>query len=366
MTGSLWPGPSWWHLGLESRLLGNHAFRCRSATCHPRSPIRLTPMLDLFPPVPDLAACLDGLLRQVPRGRVTTCGDLADALGNRIAARWVGHVALHHAHHRGCGCHRILRAGGELGAYIDGPPQAKVRRLEAEGIAVRNGMVDLERFGFRDFAGDHPLEKLGAIQETIRRKVRLRPVRRIPEQIGGVDVAYPTPDSARAAYALVDAATGQLVWSTTICRHVGFPYISTYLSFREIPIYLELLAKVSAAGRLAKVLLVDGSGVLHHRRAGVASHLGVLASLPTVGVTKKLLCGQVDIEGMAPGESRPIWHDDRLVGVALRPTPGSRRPIFVSPGHRVDVAFCEEVVRRLLIGRRLPEPLRWADRLSKQ
>ncbi len=97
----------------------------------------------------------------------------------------------------------------------------------------------------------------------------------------------------------------------------------------------------------------------------MASHLGVAASLPTVGVTKKLLCGRVDIEGMAPGESRPVVHDEQLVGVALRPTAGSRRPIFISPGHRVDVAFSEELVRRLLTGRRLPEPLYWADRLSK-
>ena len=109
-----------------------------------------------------------------------------------------------------------------------------------------------------------------------------------------------------AAYALVETETGRLVWSATVRRRVAFPYISTYLSFREIPIYLDLLDEVRAAGRLSEVLLVDGSGILHHRHAGVASHLGVVASLPTVGVTKKLLCGRVDIEGMArasPGRS---------------------------------------------------------------
>jgi deoxyribonuclease V len=305
------------------------------------------------------------LLCQVPPGRVTTCGDLADALGNRLAARWVGHVALHHAHHAACACHRILRAGGQLGPCIDGPPQAKAGRLEREGIVVRNGAVDLERFGFRDFAGDRPLERLRTVQETIRRKIRLRRRTTIPGQIGGVDVAYPSPQTAQAAYALVDTASGQLVWSTTVRRRVAFPYISTFLSFREIPVYLELLLKVRAAGRLAEVLLVDGSGVLHQAQAGAASHLGVAASLPTVGVTKKLLCGRVDLEGMAPGESRPIEYDDRLLGVALRPTAGSRRPIFISPGHRADLAFSEAVVRRLLIGGRLPEPLRWADRLSR-
>ena len=88
--------------------------------------------------------------------------------------------------------------------------------------------------------------------------------------------------------------------------------------------------------------------------------------LPTIGVTKTLLCGRVEIEGMRPGESRPVVHEDRPIGVALRPTAGSRRPIFVSPGHRVDLAFAQQVVRAVLLGRRLPEPLYWADRLSRQ
>ncbi len=272
------------------------------------------------------------------------------------------------------------------------PTDAKRRRLAAEGVAVRQGTVDLEQFGFRDFVSDRPLEELRQIQEAIQRRIILRPRRRIPRLVGGVDVAYPSPgrkgDRSNlperpegccaqigpvpfspvgvAVYALVETATGRLVWSATVRRGVAFPYISTYLSFREIPLYLDLLDEVQAAGRMSEVLLVDGSGILHHRHAGVASHLGVVASLPTIGVTKKLLCGRVDIEGMAPGESRPVVHNDRLVGVALRPTAGSRRPIFISPGHRVDVAFSEELVRRLLFGRRLPEPLYWADRLSKQ
>ena len=88
--------------------------------------------------------------------------------------------------------------------------------------------------------------------------------------------------------------------------------------------------------------------------------------MATVGVTKKLLCGQVDIKEMRPGESRPVVHQERLIGVALRPTAGSLRPIFISPGHRVDVDFCERLVRQLLTGRRLPEPIYWADRLSRR
>ena len=182
-------------------------------------------------------------------------------------------------------------------------------------------------------------------KRTFQRRIVVRPRRRIPRLAGGVDVAYPSPDVGVAAYALVETATGRLVWSATVRRPVAFPYISTYLSFREIPILLELLDEVRAAGRLAEVLLVDGSGIMHHRHAGIASHLGVVASLPTIGVTKKLLCGQVDMREMGAGESRPVWESEktRLLGVALRPTAGSLRPIFVSPGHRVNVTFSRTI-----------------------
>ena len=187
----------------------------------------------------------------------------------------------------------------------------KAQRLANEGVTVRQGAVDLEQFAFRDFTSDRPLERLRRIQEDVQSRIMLRPRRRIPRLAGGVDVAYPRPDVGVAAYALVETATGRLVWSATVRRSVAFPYISTYLSFREIPILLALLDAVRAAGRLAEVLLVDGSGILHHRHAGIASHLGVAASLPTIGVTKKLLCGQVDIREMAPGESRPVWGEGR-------------------------------------------------------
>jgi deoxyribonuclease V len=347
-------------------------------------------MAERFPDVPDLTNCLCQLLAQVPAGRVATCGDLAEALGNRIAARWVGHYALHHDHGPTCICHRIVRLHGELGGYAGGAMRAKVRRLRGEGVEVRRETIDLERFGFRDFVTDRPLERLREIQTAIQRRIVVRPRRRMPKLVGGVDVAYPQPELGVAAYALVETATGQLVWSTTVRRPVAFPYVSTYLSFREIPILLDLLDKVRAAGRMADVLLVDGSGILHHARVGIASHLGVVASTATVGVTKKLLCGQVNIKEMRPGESRPVWErhpersegsppprgrilrsaqDDecpRLIGVALRPTAGSLRPIFISPGHRTDVEFSERLVRQLLVGRRLPEPIYWADRLCRR
>ena len=321
--------------------------------------------MQAFRDLPDLPRQLADLLAQIPAGKVTTYGGLAEALGNPIAARWVGHFMLHHEHHPGCPCHRVVRADGQLGGYIAGGSRAKAERLAADGIGVRETSVDMTRFGFDSFVSDRPLERLRQVQEGLLAEVSLRSRRRMPKLIGGVDVSYPSPNEGVAAYALVESATGRLVWSTTVRRRVAFPYITSYLAFRELPVLLDLVDAVRAAGRLAGVLLVDGSGILHQRHAGIATHLGIAASLPTIGVTKRLLCGQVDLDGLEPEESRPVVYEGQRIGVALRPTAGSRRPIFVSPGHRVDLAFAELAVRRLLLGRRLPEPLYWADRLSR-
>jgi len=307
---------------------------------------------------------LQRLIGQVPSGRVTTPGALAAALGNPIAARWIGHYLLHHDHHANCTCYRVLRAGGMLGPYPDGEEE-KIRRLRAEGIEMVAGRFDLDRFGFGGFTGDRPLEKLARYQNRVAEKVSLHPRHKVPQQLGGVDVSYVSPTKGVAAYALVEVATGKLLWSTTICSEVGFPYISSYLTFRELPLLVELIDEVRAQNRIAPVILVDGTGTLHPRRSGIACHLGVVTGLPMIGVTKKLLCGQVDVTGLRPLESRPVVLDDQLIGAAIRPTAGSRRPLFISPGSGLNLASAEEITRAVLTGRRLPSPLYWADRLSR-
>ncbi len=321
---------------------------------------------ELFAGVPDLAADLRRLLAQVPAGKVTTYGHLAEALGNPVAARWVGHFMMHHEHNEACACHRVVRSTGQLGNYVAGDTEEKQRRLLAEGIAVRAGTVDLQRYGFRAFRSARPLDRLRRIQEQMARQIRLCARSRMPQLVGGVDLSYASNDVAVAAYALVELATGELVWHTTVAHPVRFPYITSYLAFRELPVLLRLIDTVRGAGRLSPVVLVDGSGVLHPRRAGIASHLGVVARIPTIGVTKTLLCGRVDLENLKPLQGRPVVYQQQIVGVALRSTSGSRRPLFVSPGHRANLAFAECLVRELLRGHRLPEPLYWADRMSRE
>jgi deoxyribonuclease V len=316
-------------------------------------------------PIPDLECDLRRLIAQIPPGRVSTCGMLAHGLGSRFAAKWIGYFSLHHPHDDSCVCHRIVRAGGELGGYVSGDLAEKIRRLEEEKVVARQGFLDLAQFGFEAFNGDMPLAELQGIQENLALKIRLQPPPKMPKFVGGVDVAYRSNGEGQAAYSLHETDTGRSIWSHVVRRPVRFPYITGFLSFRELPILLDLLDEVRAAGKMAEAILVDGSGILHPRRAGVASHLGVVGDIPTIGITKKLLCGQVDLDALRPLESRPVFVENSPQGVAIRPTAGSLRSIFVSPGHQVDLPFAEQIIRKFLLGRRLPEPLYWADRLSK-
>ena len=198
-----------------------------------------------LPPIPDLPAALRRLIPQVPRGRVTTPGQLAAALGNPVAARWIGHFLLHHEHDADCACHRVVRASGILGPYPCGGVE-KARRLGEDGVSVVDGLIDCKGRGFDDFACDQPLEKLARFQNRIAKKVSLCRRRGTPRMVGGVDVSYVAGNEGVSAYALIEVATGELVWSTTIRRSVRFPYITSYLTFRELPLLVELIEEVRA------------------------------------------------------------------------------------------------------------------------
>ena len=163
--------------------------------------------------VPDLPDELGKLLQQVPAGSVTTYGDLADALGSKSAARWVGEFMMRHDHTASCCCHRVVRHSGDVGLYRSGDPAEKVRLLVREGVPVENGRVNLNESRVVEFETRRPLRELSQIQTAIARNVVLRPLESVPNFVGGIDVSYLTSNEGVAAYAKVEVATGRLVWS---------------------------------------------------------------------------------------------------------------------------------------------------------
>lgn len=135
------------------------------------------------------------------------------------------------------------------------------------------------------------------------------------------------------------------------------PYVPGYLGFRECP---ALMAAWDGLAVKPDLVLVDGHGISHPRRCGIATHLGVLLDVPTIGCAKSILCGRVEGElGDAPGSRAPLVHRGEQVGIALR-TRARALPIYVSTGHRVSLETAIGWVLRLCDGRRLPVPIRMA------
>lgn len=316
--------------------------------------------------LPDLPAALLRLLSQVPPGRVTTYGRLAKSLGDIAASRWVGEYLRHHQHHPHCPCHRVVRVDGTLGVHVSGDTGEKALLLERDGVRVRNQRVELDEYLFEEFKSERPLEQLITWQNELASSAKLTIPSKPPRWIGGVDVSYGRHGLATAAYTLVDITTGELVWQTTTSRPIEFPYISTYLAFRELPLLLDVLVCSSDEVQRPDVLMVDGSGVLHPRRCGIASMLGVLADIATIGVTKTLLCGRYDDEHLRFGCPVPIELEGEELGTVILPRAGTAKPLYVSPGHRIDVTTATAVVSETIGKHRLPEPIYWADRLSRQ
>lgn len=199
-----------------------------------------------------------------------------------------------------------------------------------------------------------------AIQQELRHKVILTDDFSAVRTIAGIDVGYdPRRNLSRAA--LVILKDGELVSSAIAYAPTPFPYVPGLLSFREVPVVLEALA---CAGEIPDMLFVDGQGVAHPRRLGIAAHLGVLTGLPAIGIAKKRLCGSHEELGPTKGARTDLLHNGEKIGTVLR-SKDKVKPLYVSPGHRVSHATAVSLVERYLTQYRLPEPTRLADILSK-
>lgn len=182
--------------------------------------------------------------------------------------------------------------------------------------------------------------------------------------VTGVDVAYDDErDVVAAAAVVLDAATLAVVDEATAVGRVAFPYVPGLLAFREIPTVLAALESLTSDPGL---VVCDGYGLAHPRRFGLATHLGVLTGLPVIGVAKNPFMFAYEQPGARRGDSSPLRADDgEEVGRALR-TQEDVKPVFVSVGHRVDLATACAHTLRLAPDYRLPESTRRADALCRR
>jgi len=199
------------------------------------------------------------------------------------------------------------------------------------------------------------------LQKRLAARVILAPRPRPLRTVAGIDVSY---DAARgvgiAALVILSYPSLSPVEMSFATKAITFPYIPGLLSFREAPVCYGLAR--SYRDRI-DVLLVDGQGQAHPRRFGLASHLGVLLDLPTIGVAKSRLIGVARGPlGKERGARAALYDGRERIGTVLRTRAGVK-PVYISVGHRARLAWAETLALTTARIYRLPEPLRRAHLL---
>jgi deoxyribonuclease V len=187
------------------------------------------------------------------------------------------------------------------------------------------------------------------------RKSRLSTV----ETVAGIDTGYRNGMSQAAVVSLKYPSLEPLEQGISL-RPVNFPYIPGLLSFRETLVILEAFEKLKQSPDL---LIIDGHGIAHPRRFGIACHIGLLVDIPSIGCAKTKLLGEYDEPGPERGSFSYLIDQGEIIGAVLR-TRNKVKPVFVSIGHKVNLKDSIEFVLNCCRGYRLPETTRKADRLS--
>ncbi len=199
-------------------------------------------------------------------------------------------------------------------------------------------------------------EEAVLIQQQLRaRVIRTGPMPEPGAIIVGVDVGF-RGDVARAAAVAVRFPDLTPLSQAVAEVPVTFPYIPGLLAFREAP---AILAALDRLGLEPHLLMVDGHGISHPRRMGIATHLGVYLDLPSIGCAKSKLWGRYEMPPDEPGAWTPLRDGEEVIGAVLRTQAGTS-PVFVSIGHRISLENAIATVMACVRGHRLPEPTRLA------
>jgi deoxyribonuclease V len=210
---------------------------------------------------------------------------------------------------------------------------------------------------------DLPYKEAIEIQRSLASQVRFIAMKKKPKIIAGLDCAF-SKDGKRifAAAIVIDASDFSIIETTTASRKVGFPYIPGLLSFRETPACIDAIEKLK---NTPDCLIVDGQGIAHPRRLGIASHIGLLIDKPTIGCAKSRLIGTFREPGNKKGSFSPLMHSGEEIGAVLR-TRTDVKPVYVSVGHNCSLDDAISIVLDCTTKYRLPEPSRLAHQLVGQ
>ncbi|MFN7181718.1 MAG: endonuclease V [Planctomycetota bacterium] len=207
------------------------------------------------------------------------------------------------------------------------------------------------------------IEEAKRIQIELARKVIIQKLGKIPTIVWGVDVSFLAKDVAVGVIAVLNVPQLQVINIYHAFKEITFPYIPGLLSFRETPVIVEASKKIKDCER-ADLIFVDGNGILHPRKFGIASHIGLIFDTPTIGVAKSLLCGKIDRLPYNKGQAVEVILNKETVGYCVKTTSNSK-PVFVSCGHKITLEEAKEWTLKTS-KYRIPEPTRIADIYSKR
>jgi len=175
--------------------------------------------------------------------------------------------------------------------------------------------------------------------------------------IAGGDISYNKgSDKLFVAIVLLQMPSLEVIEMVTSIERAKFPYVPGLLSYREAPALLTAFRKLRQE---PDIVLIDGHGLAHPRRFGIASHLGWILDIPTIGCGKSILCGSYGKLKLQRGAQVQLKHKGEIIGCALR-TRASVQPVYVSVGNRVDLSTAVDIVLMCSPKFRIPEPIRKA------
>ncbi len=202
------------------------------------------------------------------------------------------------------------------------------------------------------------------IQKTLKRRLIFKPYEGDPNVVAGVDLSFPSREEGLAVIVLLEYPSMKVLRYVSERVKIRFPYIPGLLVFREGPAFLKAWEKLQVKPDL---VVFDGQGIAHPRGIGIASHMGLFISIPTIGVAKSRLYGWHEELPNEEGASVPLKDKfGNTIGYVIR-TKKSGKPIYISPGHLIDVESSYRIIKHMTVpGKRIPEPTRIADILTKK
>lgn len=202
------------------------------------------------------------------------------------------------------------------------------------------------------------------MQKQLKQRLVFMEYKNEPEIVAGVDLSFPSKKEGLAVIVLLEYPSMRVLKYVSERVEINFPYIPGLLVFREGPAFLKAWEKLDIK---PDIVVFDGQGIAHPRGIGIASHMGLFIEIPTIGVAKSRLYGwHEDVPDEEWARSPLKDKSGNLIGYAVRTKVGGK-PIYISPGHLIDVESSYRLIKNMTIpGKRIPEPTRIADMLTKR